>query len=519
MGKLLGSSTAINREQHQVEQHQLRFSLLIMAILNQYGNSVSSQNFIQSSSRGSRSVPYVPNFARDLDAMFTPMDWRTTLSASRSVVANNGAIKGAIVQKADAAVGRAWLPEFQGEDSEWGKIAKDWLKSWYSVCDVRGNLYDFQASLWLDSKAIDEDGGTFVLLTEAKSGYPQIQHIPAHRIGTRDYKPTVQTGKYRGLRIRNGVIENKAGAPVAYNLLGDEPKYDKQIDAQNIIPIADPEYHNQSRGMPALSHGINEIRKAAKSKDYEQMAQMMMSSYGLIEYNESGGADMDAANSLVTEDANGENVVVSEMAEGMVKYFKSNSGGKLESIDSNRPGSDWSDFQDRIMREVIGPVWPYELTWKKDGINGTTIRNIQATARMKVEKRQDVLRGPAKRMVSWAIAKAVKIGQLPPSQDWYRWDFTMPPKVSIDPGRDSKALIEEYKIGSVNMTEIMQEMGKTYENVVTQRAVEIATRKRIQREVEAATGEQIDDREMQMLTPNEMAPSGDDEQPTTQENE
>ena len=79
-----------------------------MAILNQYGNSVSSQNFIQSSSRGTRSIPYVPNFARDLDAMFTPMDWRTTLSASRSVVANNGAIKGAFVQKADASVGRAW---------------------------------------------------------------------------------------------------------------------------------------------------------------------------------------------------------------------------------------------------------------------------------------------------------------------------------------------------------------------------------------------------------------------------
>lgn len=488
-----------------------------MPILNASGQAVTSNKLVNASVRHSRSIPFVPNFARDLDALFTPMDFRTTLSASRSIYANNGAIKSAIVQKADASVGRAWEPEFKGEDQEWAKLAKDWLRSWYAVCDVRGSLYDFKQDLWLDSTAIDVDGGVFVLLTETKEGYPQIQHIPAHRIGSRNDRPIVETGKFKGLRIRNGVIENTAGAPVAYNLLGDEAKDDEQIEAQNIIPIADPEWHNQARGMPSLSHGINEIRKAAKAKDYEQMAQMMMSSYGIIEYNENGGADLEAANSLVTDAGADEKVVVTELAEGMVKYFKSNSGGKLESIETSRPGDPWESFQDRIMREVIGPVWPYELTWKKDGINGTTIRNIQANARMKTEKRQDVLRGPAIRMVGWAIAKAIKIGQLPPSNDWFRWNFTMPPKVSIDPGRDSKSIIEEYKIGLLTRTEIMQEMGKNFEDVTRQRAVEITTMKRIQREVEDATGETIEPREMQMLTPNEMAPT--DEQPTTQDND
>ena len=489
-----------------------------MPIYNQYGNQVTSNRLVQSSVRSSRSIPWVPNFARDLDALFTPLDFRTTLSASRSVYANNGAIKGAIVQKADASVGRAWEPEFKGEDQEWAKLAKDWLRSWYAVCDVRGSLYDFKQDLWLDSTAVDVDGGVFVLLTETKTGYPQIQHIPAHRIGSRNHKPIIEEGKYKGLKLRNGVVESKAGAPVAYLLLADNPNDDEFIDAQNLIPIADPEWHDQARGMPALSHGINEIRKAAKSKDYEQMAQMMMSQYGLIEYNENGGADLDAANSLVTENEDGENVVISEMAEGMVKYFKSNSGGKLESIDSSRPGSDWSDFQDRIMREVIGPIWPYELSWKKSDLNGTTTRVVQAGARMKVEKRQDVLRGPAIRMVGWAISKAIKIGQLPPSDDWFRWDFTMPPKVSIDPGRDSKAMIEEYKLGFINKTDIHQEKGKTYETIIRRRAEEIVEAKKIVEEVEKASGFTIDPREMQMLTDNEMAESTE-EQPTTQDNE
>jgi len=488
-----------------------------MSIVNQFGQPVSSRRLIQSSIRSSRSIPFVPDYARDLDLMFTPMDWRTTLSASRQVVANNGAIKGAIIQKADASVGRAWEPEFKGQDQEWAVLAKDWLRTWYATCDVRGSLYDFKADLWLDSYALDGDGGVFVLLTQTPTGYPQIQHIPAHRIGSRNDVSVVQDGRYKGLTMRNGVIENGAGAPVAYNFLADNPSDDEQIDAQNLIPIADPEWHNQPRGMPALSHGINEIRKADKSKRAELMSMMMMGSYAFKETNEMGGVDPDSPNALVTENSGGQKMVVESLEEGMIKYFKAGAGETLESIDNSRPGDPWESFQDRIIREVIGPVWPYELTWKKSELNGTTTRIVQAGARMKVEKRQDVLRGPAIRMVGWAIAKAIKIGQLPPSDDWFRWDFTMPPKVSIDPGRDSKAMIEEYKIGAINMTEIWQEKGKIPEAMLRQRAVEGAERQRIRKEVEAETEEHIDNREMQMLTPNETP--DETSEPTKNDNE
>ena len=96
-----------------------------------------------------------------------------------------------------------------------------------------------------------------------------------------------------------------------------------------------------------------------------------------------------------------------------------------------------------------------------ENVTGTTIRNIQARARSSVEARQDVLRRPARRIVGWALSKAIKLGLLPASEDWYRWDFTMPPKLSIDPRNDSKTQADEYKLGAVNMTGILQEKGKT----------------------------------------------------------
>ena len=453
----------------------------------------------------------MPNFAKDIDEMVSDVDWKTTVSGSRSVCANNGVIRSAINQKADAVVGRAWEPEFKGEDDAFGAAAKDWLRAWYLVCDVRGNVYDFKTNINLDSKATDRDGGVFILLTETKAGYPQIQHIPAHQVGTRHNCDTVQAGEYKGLAIRNGVIFSKVGAPVAYLVLGKTEADDQYIDARNMVDISDPEFHDQSRGIPATSHGINEIRQAMQSKEFELMAQMMLSSYALVEYNETGGVDLDDPSVSLTGEVGDDRLAVQSYSKGMVKHFKSGSGGKIESISHNRPGDMWDTFQDRVIRETLAPIWPSELVWKKEGINGTSIRNIQAVARCAVERRQDVLKTPMLRIISWAIAKAIKIGQLPASQDWYRWDFTMPPKVSIDPRNDSKTQIEEYKIGSVNMTGILQEKGKIHGQHIRERCAEIVERKQIQAEYEAASGIKIDDRELQMLTPNE--------QPETEDND
>ena len=232
---------------------------------------------------------------------------------------------------------------------------------------------------------------------------------------------------------------------------------------------------------------------------------MMVSSHALIEYSDTGGVDLDDPSvSLTGEVGDSDRLAVQSYSGGMVRHFKSNSGSKLESIDHSRPGDMWDKFQDRIIREALAGIpWPVELVWKAENVTGTTIRNIQARARSSVEARQDVLRRPARRIVGWALSKAIKLGLLPASEDWYRWDFTMPPKLSIDPRNDSKTQADEYKLGAVNMTGILQEKGKTHAEHIRERCAEIIERKTIKEEYEAKYGVDIDDRELQMLTPNE----------------
>jgi len=455
-------------------------------------------------------MPWTPDFARDLDLLFSQSDHRSTMSQSRLVFSNFGIPRGAIFQKADGVVGRAWEPEFKGTDKAFGDAAKDWLQSWYSSCDVKGNLYDFKTNIWLDSAAVDRDGDVFVLLTETKSGYPQLQHIPAHRVASRPESvkgDRLLVSKYRGKRISNGVVLDKVGSPVAYCVLGEDQASDQYIEAKDLVHIADPSWHDQNRGIPSLSHAILELRKAKTSEEWELMAQMMVSSHALIEYSETGGPDLDDPSISLTGDyGDDDRLAVQSYSGGMVRHFKSHSGSKLESINHSRPGDMWESFQDRVDRKALAGIpWPVELVGKSDGINGTTIRNIQARARSSIEGRQDVLRRPMKRIISWALAKAIKSGLLPASNDWYRWDFTMPPKLSIDPRNDSRTQIDEYKVGAQNMTTILAEKGRTHAEHIRERCNEIIERKTIKEEFETTYGIEIDDRELQMLTPNDMA--------------
>jgi hypothetical protein len=113
----------------------------------------------------------------------------------------------------------------------------------------------------------------------------------------------------------------------------------------------------------------------------------------------------------------------------------------------------------------------------------------------------------ASRIIGYAIAKAQKRGDLPASNDWWRWSFSYPAKLTIDDGRITKELETLWRIGAVNMRDIVGMRGGDLEPHLRERATDIALCKTIAKEVGEAYGVEIEDREMSMLTPNEPANS------------
>lgn len=488
-----------------------------MALVDQFGRPFNIQRKFARAAEQTPQRPYEPVQIGDIGDLIKTYDWRTLLSASRRLFANMGLPKGAIIQKANYSVGRAWDARYKGTNHKWGAQAEEWLKEqFYPMCSVRGPMFDFKTDLHIDSISIDRDGDFFILLTESETGFPQIQRLGAHRVGQRSNIQKVEKGPYKNLRINNGIILNKVGRPVAYRVLGEDPEgaQDEDISARDLIHVFNPFWYEQQRGLPAAMHAIDKLLTSLRSEEWEEMAMLMVSSIGLIEYNEHGMADPDdPANFFTAPTTEGQSgITTSTFAGGSVRHFKANSGAKLESIKHDRPGDLWEKFQDRLARHFIaGMDWSYAFAWKPAEFNSVSQRVELEKMQKAIEDRQDLLRMPAKRMINYAIAKAIKNGVLPKCDDWFKFDFNMPTKFSIDRGRESAARINEFKVGALNMTTWVGELGRTYEEQIRERCTEIAQRQIIKKEIEDKFGITIDPRELSMMTPNE-APQTDNQE-------
>lgn len=472
-----------------------------MAILDQYGRTINSRAARAANDSGHR--PWEPIEKKDIAQLIPSTDRVKLQSHARRIYINFGPVKNAINQRSMYAVGRAYVPQFKGEDKAFGAVATDWLiNTFYAIGDTRGGMHDFKTNLFGWSSAIDTDGEIFILLTETKGGFPQYQGIPSHRIGN---PMGTSDGPLRGGTLQDGIIYWPSGEAKEYAFLDKDGRLSEWLPAANVIHLFDPEWQYQGRGLTALTHCINDCRDIIQSTEWERLAMMQMSSISLVEYNEHGGPDPDDPyNALTSNEANSAGMTVQSLDGGTVRYFKSNSGGKIDTLVNNRPGNPFLEFHDRLLKSAYaGLNWPYAFYNGHGAGGGTAQRTEIAMAQRSIEDRQDLLFYAARRIISYAIAKAKKRGDLPQSADWWKWDFSTPPKLTIDDGRVMKELESAYKLGFKSASDITAAMGKEYRDVITQKAEEAAMRQIIAREVGARHGVEIDARELLMITPNE----------------
>jgi len=474
-------------------------------IVDQWGNSwKAAQGAItQTSAR-----PWIPTPMKDIGELVPSRDRKTLVSFSRRLYLNEGILLGAIQQKAMYAVGRSWQAQSKSTDREFARQAEDMINDeWYKICDIRGGQNTFQTNLYTTSCAIDRDGEAFILLTKTDNDYPRIQQIPCHRIANPNNMPDgkILTGTHKGRTLIDGIVYSN-GAPLAYCFLDDKGALLQYLESQNVVHIFDPSWQEQGRGLPAFTHALNDLRDSLQSHEWERYAQLMLSSIAMVETNETGLPDVDDNECVINgESTTVERGIISESYQGgQVRYFAAKSGGKLETIKNDRPGDMWESFQNRIYRKALAGInWPYSMVWHATG-QGTAERADLGRAQRAVEDRQDLLEYAANRIVNYVTAKFVKLGRLPAADNWYKWKFTYPKKITIDDGRVSKELIEMWKGGFLNPQDILGYLGKSTDEHLNERIAYLVAQKTKQKEVnESNLGIKIEDREMAMLTPNE----------------
>ena len=456
-----------------------------MSLLDQWGNPISSRKFAHAASRNRFRGPNMRMPDVGVDSLISMSDRKTISALSRRLVFNQGPAKEAIRQKASYSVGQAWNPMYNGADAAVGNEAASWLQNvWYPLCDVRGGGHDWRELLMTVSKCMDRDGESFVLLTASREGFPQLQQIPSYQIWSKDKVEFVERGFYRGMYIHDGVICNKRGRPVAYRVNQDEDgKKFKDISARDLIHIYDSDFPEQKRGYPAFAHALDDMKNSLSSKELETIRQNVISSLYLVESSANGPDPNDPAWVGDIDTTDKEAVLYEQIAPG-IRHISSDQS--LDVIKHENPGPIWEAFQSRLLRgQIIGMGWSYSMCSGESLGQGTAERADVLRARKAVEARQRSLLYLAKRAATYALAKAAESGNynVTPPRDMLRWSFTLPERLTIDDGREARAMREAVEKGLCSEQEYQAFKGRDYEQHCREQALAKVTRTKVAREV------------------------------------
>jgi len=418
-----------------------------------------------------------PQVDKDLTSLMPQYRQRLMLSDARTIYASGGMVSGACHKKADYVVGCAWHPAYLGTDEKYKKAVTPLINDWVKRCEMRGGPFIFSKVLHDFSVCLDRDGDVFAVLTYDETGYPKIQVLEAHRIGSPSSDEVLNDGPYAGRMIHGGVVYDDYMRPLAYNLLPPNFTYkswDKTppnfLPAASVVHIWDPKWFSSTRGIPTLCHGILDWYAISEIREAEKVAVLVNSKLSLIETNETGRVDLTKSNFGGNQNTAGQdNPHVETLENGLIRYIKAT--GKIESHTSDRPGQTWQGFMDHIARGAfMGMDLPIEFAWDMSSLSAGAMRGVVGQVKRSVENRQNALETPAMSILMHPISTWIKQGKCPMAEDWMNFGFSYPPSYSVDVGRDGLNRREDLKVGTRTLTDCVTEDGGNVEAHLITRA-------------------------------------------------
>jgi hypothetical protein len=422
--------------------------------------------------------------ARDIAELMQENRQKMLLGDSRYIYQSFSTVSGAVKQKANYVYGNAWRLQSYSADAKFALAVEEDFKKIDRLLDTRGTAFSFRKSAWLGSKTIDVDGDYFIVLTEnAETGFPKLQYLEAHRVGSFGLNGahTVTSGRYKGLRIFAGVIVDEYMQPIAYRVQDESSKEGhRDVNANSMIHVADLEWFSQSRGQPTVAAAILDWYDLAETRDAEKIAEKVNSALTLVESNETGRADM--GNSIVNPQPGSDGRLQTQLMDsGLIRYIKN--GGSLKAHQSNRPSDQWLNFTKLVESSAF-----YALGWRREmldssAIGGAGVRGFAADINKSIASRREVIDAGMKRAAIYVIAKRAKqgvYGKLP--EDWWKIGFTKAAQFTVDEGRMRAADIADLRAGLTTEDHIVEARGMDYEDLVRKRAANLVLKKKIAEE-------------------------------------
>ena len=402
----------------------------------------------------------------------TPQDTRIDVSnQSRKQVLglarywfyNSPVVRGAIDCMVRNSIGPGIKMQSRTSDEGWNKATEEWLENWGRACDIRGIL-DWNTIQQIATRTCLRDNEVFILLTDNGDGWPMLQMVEAHRCETPDY---LQGEK----RVIDGVRVNAQGRPLSYYInTGDADKY-SEIQAPDLIVLAERDRADELRSLSRLVTCLNLIQDREEILSNTMVSVKRSSAIGLALEGEG------SAGFFGPESTNSEGITTDRVF-GSGAIWNVPNGRKIREIKDDRPSPNLTEFMDQFLRAVAsGLGLPYEYLWKAD-LSGPSQRFVLAQAQRRFDEiSQTVINQLVSRVRLWALAKAIKRGDLTPPRgmdQWWKATYHTPRQTTIDAGRDSAADREDLKLGLTSYASIYASRGEFWQDAIDQKIAEQA---------------------------------------------
>jgi len=274
---------------------------------------------------------------------------------------------------------------------------------------------------------------------------------------------------------------------------GAENGTHQDVSARDMFLSYQIESPDQIRGISTLGASCFDWQDISEARRFELIAQKLGASIGVIETNETGEADKSkkllSRSSTANFDQTDANTkthlskTATETIDGVtVRYHRAGSGSKIEAFQNDRPTSNQAAFRDDVIREALhGIGWSFDFSYNPTKIGGAPMRVVVDRINRKLECiRTDVVQPAQTRVDGYRIASVMdnpartdkKLVLFPFNEDWFRWSYQGPAKLTADAKYQSSVDIEERRSGLKTLAKAVAERGDYWKDVRQQSQVE-----------------------------------------------
>jgi hypothetical protein len=449
----------------------------------------TSQNQLHSAASTSTNRKAVPNLNRDSFRNISTMGRQTMASLGKMLYTESDIVRGTVNDMADLATS-GLSGQFYGDDAAFGDQAEALIYEHDKICDVRGSPYNMRQ--WLRQLVIAHfrEGDLGTVLVENEVGYPFLQTVANHRIGGVNAfsSAVVEQGPWKGLRYIDGVIVNSQLFPVAYRVYGENHQWQAsvmfkgetsrdedgnpvsfklrdalgneiytELSSRNMMLGYIPAWTDQVRGISELGTIAFTMQDVRESRALDLLGGKLFAARQFVEYNEAGELNetqrqLGAGTTATTEDDGSESLSSyrSETVNGLeVTYFQAKSGSRIEPVVDARPTSNRQEFEDRVVRSALYALgWSFDYAYNPTKVGGAPMRVVVDRINRRARNILADLVIPAYlRFTLYRVRKFIKLGLLPDSPDWWKWDVDGFERITADAKYDADVDIMEMAAG------------------------------------------------------------------------